>query len=577
MRNFIGRKEFFRLMSYMKPRMKSYLVGLFGQSIGNAAIYIILAFVLKYLVEAANKGNMDLIYYALKLIGITLLGLVVLLPIFFYYYKKAVRITVVEIKKAVFSKIQRLPIEYFDKNHSGNIVSRFSNDILLAEKAFTEGLREIITTVILGFGSAIIMFVLNWKIALSLLALGLLLTSINLLFAKPIRDISDKIQTNIGFLTERFSDQLAGFYLIKMFKTESLINKRFFEQNEEVKSLSVIRVNKTAVLEGTNYLLSMIGFGGALVIGTIMVISGEVDFSTLIAIVQFQINVSEAFLSIGKCFSTLQISLASAQRIFELLDLEEEKFGDGKVIVQDKNPIIEFNNVVYSYNASKKALDGISISINKGEVIAVIGPSGGGKSTLLKLLLGFYEVSEGEIKLYGKSIGEYSFEQLRNHIAYVPQQSYLFADTIEQNIRCSRSDVTYEEVIEAAKSANAHEFIVASPEGYNLQVEEGGRNMSGGQRQRIAIARAFLKDSQVVLLDEATSALDSENEYKIQEAMQRLMKEKTVIIVAHRLSTIEKADKIFVVDGGKIKEMGNHSELIKRDGIYNALIKNNKY
>ncbi|ADL52197.1 ABC transporter ATP-binding protein [Clostridium cellulovorans] len=568
----IGINEFKRLMSYMKPRMKSYLIGLFGQGIGNAIIYIILAFVLKDLVQAADEGNMSIIFQSLKLIGSTVLLLVIFLPIFFYYYKKAVRTTMVEIKKEVFDKIQKLPIEYFDKNHSGNIISRFNNDTLLAEKAFTEGLREIITTAVLGIGSAVIMFLMDWKITLALLGLGLLLSVINMRFAEPIRNLSDKIQTHNGLLTERFTDQLAGFFIVKMFKTENIVKKRFIKYNNEVTGLAIERVNKTAVLEGTNFFLSMIGFAGSLIIGTIMVIRGEIEFATLAAIVQLQLNISDAFLSVGRCFSTLQISLASAGRIFELLDMDEEAYRVKSELISDISPVIEFKDTVYSYNGIDNVLDKISLTISKGNTVAFVGPSGGGKSTLLKLILGFYTANEGAINLYGKSLYEYSFEEIRDSIAYVPQESYLFSDTIKENIRYGRYDATDEEIYNAAKSANVHDFIETLPNGYDTIVEEGGKNISGGQRQRIAIARAFLKNSPIILLDEATSALDTENEQKIKMALESLMKGKTVIVVAHRLSTIKNADKIFVIDGGRVVEEGNHNELIGREGMYCGLI-----
>jgi ABC-type multidrug transport system fused ATPase/permease subunit len=570
----VGAKDFLRLMTYMKPRMKAYLVGLLGQSIGNAGLYIILAFVLKYLVKAADDRDMSLIFDALKLIGTMLLIVVILLPIFYYFYKKAVRVTIVEIKKELFSKIQKLPIEYFDKNHSGNITSRTTNDILLAEKTFTEGLKEIATTSILGLGSVVIMFILNWKIALSLLCIGCILTAINLKFAEPIRHISDKIQNNLGLLTERFTDELSGFFVIKIFKLGDTTKKKYLDQNEELTRLSVARVNKTAVLDGTNYFLSMIGFGGSLVIGAMMVSAGEIDFSTLAAIVQFQINVSEAFLSIGRCISTMQISLASAGRIFELLDYDEEKQNSDTSNMQNVDEVIQFKNIVFSYNGKDNVLDGISVSIKKGDVVAFVGPSGGGKSTILKLILGFYTASEGELKICGKYISQYSLEELRKNIAYVPQESYLFADTVKENIRYARIDASDQEIIAAAKAANVHDFIETLPNGYDTIIEEGGMNFSGGQRQRIAISRAFLKNSSIVLLDEATSALDSENEYKIQEALETLMKERTVIIVAHRLSTIKKADKIFVVSEGKVKEGGNHDELMTKKGLYYSLVQN---
>lgn len=573
-----GIKEFKRLMEYMKPRMCSYLIGLFGQSIGNASVYIILAFILQELILAAEKKDITLVFGIVKLMGIVLIVLIIFMPMCFYLYKKAVRTTMIEIKEEVFKKIEILPMEYFDENHSGNIILKVSNDILLAEKAYTNGLKEILTTGILGFGSAVIMMYMNWKIACTLLVIGAILLSINMKFAEPIRNLSIKIQEKNGIIMEFFEEQLAGFFVTKLFRKENLIKKQFLDANNNITESTKARVKKFSYLEGTNFILSMIGFGGSLVIGTIMVMNGEIEFAMLGAIVQFQINISEAFLDAGRRFSELQVSLVSSKRIFDLLDLESEN--SGTKILESKNnegPIVEFKNVVYSYRNNQKVLDNVSFKINKGEVIAFVGPSGGGKSTLLKLLLGFYKVDLGEIMLFGENINEYELTTMRDAIAYVSQDSYLFTGTIKENILYGKENAKDEEVIKAAKAANIHEFIMTLPKNYETVIEESGKDMSGGQRQRISIARAFLKNSDIILLDEATSALDTKNEQKIKESLEVLMRGKTVIMVAHRLSTIEKANKIFVINEGKIIEQGTHNELIASNGLYKELIeKSNK-
>lgn len=568
-----GFKEFIRLMKYMKPRLKLYLLGLFGQSISFGSLYIVLAFVLMYLVDAAQKGDMLYIFQALKLVGLTMAILIISVPIFYYIFKYSVRGTMADIKGDAFSKVQRLKLSYFDANHSGEIIARLTNDMLIAEKAYSDNLMEVVTTTLLGLVSAVIMLYVNWKIAVVLIVLGAALSAVNLLFAGPLRRLSGHIQEHKGVMNEQLTNQLSGFFLLKLFEAKGSVKNKFDDENKAVTELSVKRTDKRAILDGTSYFLSKIGFGGTLAIGAIIALKGDVDFSALAAIVQFQLNVNTAFLKIGQYFSNLQISLASAGRIFEILDQEEETQGmntsAGDCIITEK--AIEMKDVVFSYNMEEKALNHYNMLVEKGRVAALVGPSGGGKSTVAKLLLGFYPVSEGEIYIAGRPVSEYSPEKLSRLIAYVPQEAYLFTGSIRENIMLGCISASEEEILTASKAANAHDFIMELPQGYETQVGESGAMLSGGQRQRIAIARAFLKNSPILILDEATSALDSENEQFIKNALDSLIKDRTVIMIAHRLSTIEKADRIYVVHSGKVAEEGTRRELLDKGGLFSYL------
>jgi ATP-binding cassette subfamily B protein len=315
-------------------------------------------------------------------------------------------------------------------------------------------------------------------------------------------------------------------------------------------------------------------FLGISAIGMVMIINNMLTFGKLMAIIQMLNGLMWMFNSLGGFLTQLQGSLAGIDRIFEILDIEEEVSVVSNNLVNvdmdDHHRIIEFENIEFAYEETN-VLNSVNIEVGKNEVTAIVGSSGGGKSTLFKLLLKFYNLKEGCIKVFGKDINTFSLEELRSLIAYVPQDNYLFSGTIADNIAYGKDNATFEQVMEAAKAANAHDFIMALPSGYETEVGERGAHLSGGQRQRIAIARAILKNAPILLLDEATSSLDSESENAVQKALDILMKGRSTMVVAHRLSTIQHADKILVLDNGSIPEVGNHETLLNMNGIYSRL------
>jgi len=323
-----------------------------------------------------------------------------------------------------------------------------------------------------------------------------------------------------------------------------------------------------------------VSFVGIIAIGGWMAVQGQLSWGALIATIQMASGITWMFFEMGSFVTRLQASLAGADRIFEILDMPLEQWGEGKAGATGHGPqkvqkghvtAIEFCDVRFSYNRDNRVLNGFNLAIHQDQVVALVGSSGSGKSTLLKLLLGFYDTDGGEITVFGKSIREYTLEQLRRLIAYVPQDNYLFSGTIRENIAYGKEGASHQEIEEAAKGAFAHDFIMDLPAGYDTQVGERGAHLSGGQRQRIAIARAFLKNSPILLLDEATSSLDSESEQQVQKALERLMKGRTTLVVAHRLSTVQNADIILVLEDGSICEQGDHESLMTLGGSYAKL------
>lgn len=543
-----------------------------GMGFAGTALVIVVAFTLKYMIDAPVKGEMMLLQKAAFLIGITVITAVTVVPFFHYTYKSAIKKTMVDVRKKAYGHIQRLPIAFYDKNHSGDVISRLTNDIQMIEQAYSDQIQTISGTALLGVGSAVFMFILDWRISLILIFTSILLIAVNAWFSGKIRILSDEIQKQLGVFTGCITDLISGFYVMKMFHNEGDISTRLKKSNNDVAELTIKRVNNSAVLDSSNYFLSMINFAGVMCIGAFLTIRNLTDFGTITALVQLQMNVNQAFLSLGTSVAQLQTYLAGAGRVFELLNENIEVERLEKANLEAIDEMVYMKDVRFGYN-DNKVLKGLSISVDKGQIAALVGPSGGGKSTILKLLMGFYSAEKSLIALDGKSVGHYSLEEVRKKIAYVPQDSNLFDGTIRQNIQYGCTTASNEEVVAAAKAAFAHDFIMEFPEGYDKMVGEKGSNLSVGQRQRIAIARALLMDAPVLLLDEATSALDSESEQQVQEALKVLMKGRTVVVVAHRLATIENADIIFVIDEGKVMEMGSHIELLEKKGFYYSFYK----
>ncbi len=557
MKEIVNLKGFARIMNFMRPRMGAYLTGLIFSSSFNTAANMLMAFVLKDLVDAAAGKNLQLLYSALILAVIITVMLCMGYPIFEYIYQGSIRKTIADLRLKLFSNIETISYGHIENIHSGEVISRMNNDLDLLEKSYADDLRNVISVVLAGIGSIILMFTLDWKISSILLAFGAVTLIVNRLFAIPIRNIGKRIQEKVAIITTIMTDMFSGLQTVKILNLKRILMKRHESENTDLAKDTIKKAGITALLDGANFLMEWFNFGGCIVIGSIMVISGQTTFGKLIAIVQLLNGVTNMFSMLGNYISQLQISLVGAERVFELMDKEQEperySLPDTDITIKHNAEIV-FSNVSFSYENGIKALDDISFCIQKGSTAALVGASGSGKSTIMKMLLGFYCPQGGNIAVSGKELKEYPLDLLRNLMAYVPQDSYLFNISIKENIRYGKPDATDDEIIQAAKMAFAHEFIMEQPDGYETLVGERGQSLSGGQKQRIAIARAFLKDAPILLLDEATSSLDSKSEELVKEALTKLMMGRTTITIAHRLSTIANADVIFEVDQGKLVE-----------------------
>ena len=391
-----------------------------------------------------------------------------------------------------------------------------------------------------------------------------------------MRQVSSGVQSSQATLNERLKDMLQGMPIIRAFNLEQCFAEQYAAANAATRQQGMQMVQKQLINSTGNKLFGSSTFMGLLAFASYLMLQGEISPGDVVATVQLSNAISNPIYALGDLWANVQNALGAADRVFQVLDepVEQLTAAASEEVRQATIPEdvhVSLHQVSFSYATGQPVLQDVNLQVASGQVVAFVGPSGGGKSTLFKLLLGFYEADFGECRLWGRPLAHFGLDGLREQIAFVPQDSYLFTGTIYQNIAYGREGASREDIIAAARAANAHDFVSQLAAGYETQVGERGAQLSGGQRQRIAIARALLKDAPLLLLDEATSSLDSESEQLVQEALVRLMQGRTTLVIAHRLSTIEAADSIHVVAAGRVVESGTHQELLQLDGLYRQL------
>jgi ABC-type multidrug transport system fused ATPase/permease subunit len=475
------------------------------------------------------------------------------------------------IQENLLESFMKLPMSYYNDNHTGDLQSRLTSDLTATYGAMSFFLISPINFLSFGMVSIIMIAYINLQIALICAILVIASLLVNSVFLKHIQKNSRKIQKSLGQATACYSDIINGISIIKIFNLQDWAINKFKRENDRILSwgqkLTFIDSNQHAV----NGIIDCICKFGILGISALYLAKGQITVGSLLAITKYASILVFAFNSVSRVTGRILRCLAGAERTLEIIDGPMEEYIKASVKHNTASKeVLVFDNISFAYKNGTKVISCISESIVEGETIALVGPSGVGKSTIMKILMGFYRLEEenGRILLYGRLLNEYTLEEIRSYITYVPQSSYLFSGTIRDNILYGKENAAEEEIIEAAKAAYAHDFIMKLPEGYNTQVGERGNFLSGGEKQRIAIARALLKNSAILLLDEPTASLDSESEQEIQKALDTLMKNKTVIVVAHRLSTIKSSDRIMVLENGQIVEKDNHEELMKLNKRY---------
>jgi len=475
--------------------------------------------------------------------------------------------TVAKMRTDLFAKLEKLPINYLDKHKSGDLMSRVTND--LDNVSFM--LNNCFNKIIQGFLTIILSLAFMFIISPILTFISLLMIPVILFIVKKVNDISRKQfvkqQNCLGAVNSFVEEHLSSQKVVKAFNREEKVKDNFNEVNEKLKKEGFKAQAYAAIVMPLMNSISNINMAITCVFAGVMTINGSISIGNIVTFIKIDQGFIDPFIEVAQQFNLIQAGLAGAERMFQIIDEDVENFEVGEKI-RDVYGHIEFKNVKFSYNKDIPVIKGISFEVQPGEVIAVVGPTGNGKTTIINLLTRFYDIDSGEILLDGKNIKDINKQSLRNILGVVLQDTVLFSDTVNNNIRFGKLDATDEEIEKVAKFVSIDKFIERLPERYNTLLSEDATNISVGQRQLINIARVVLNDPKILVLDEATSNVDTRTEIKIQEAMTNLLKGRTSIVIAHRLSTIRNADKILVINDGQILEAGTHNELIAKRGSY---------
>ncbi|MFD1631981.1 ABC transporter ATP-binding protein [Pseudopedobacter beijingensis] len=569
------------LLSYLQPYKWKFIIGFLFLLLSSLTGLLFPALV-KVMVEVAqgNPSEYGLPGTVSGIGGIAFFILFIQAFVSFFRIRLFVEVSekaLADIRRDTYFKMITLPMGFFANRRVGELNSRLSADLSQIQDTLTTSIAEMIRQIIMLIGGVTFLIIISTKLTLFNLAILPIIVVAGVVFGKAIRNISRKAQDQLADSNTIVEETLQGISNVKAFVNEAYEANRYDKSLRQVVQIAL----KGATYRGgfASFIIFCL-FGaimGVMWYGSYLVEQGMLNVSDLLAYMLYSVFVGAAMGTFPEIYANVQKAVGASERVLEILEEKTENISihpENNKIKEKIEGNLAFEHVEFSYPSRKEiiVLNDVSFEANAGEKVAIVGSSGAGKSTIAGLILKFYDIQKGKILFDGKSADDYALTDIRNQIAIVPQDVILFGGTILENIAYGKLDANKEEIIKAAQQANAHNFIMSFPEGYDTVVGERGVKLSGGQRQRIAIARALLKDPAILILDEATSSLDSESERLVQEALETLMKGRTSIIIAHRLSTIREADKIIVLDKGQIAEVGTHAQLIqKEEGIYKHL------
>jgi ATP-binding cassette subfamily B multidrug efflux pump len=560
---------FLRLMSFAKKYKRNFIIAA-TSTILLSGVALLTPIILKDTVDLyiANKDSQGLINSILLML--TVLVLEVLLRFVFIYYANWVGQHIIrDIRAKTFRHILQFRMSFFDKNSVGKLVTRVVSDIETIAAFFSSGVFTIVSDVLQMFAVIIVMFFINWKLAFIAIAVLPILLYATKVFQKAIKATFQEVRNQVANLNGFVQERVTGMKIVQLFNREKIEYDNFNAINNKHKEAYIKTIWYFSIFFPIAEILSSIGIGLVVWFGSKQVVGGAVPGpGTVMAFVQMAQMLFRPLRQIADKFNQLQMGIVSGERVFKIIDTDSAISKNGTIAAENLKGNINFKEVRFSYIEGEEVLKGINLDVKSGQTVAIVGATGAGKSTIINLLNRFYEIDSGTICIDTVAIDAYKLESLRNQVAVVLQDVFLFSDSILNNITLKESSISKDEVVKAAKQIGIHDFIMTLPGDYNYNVKERGAMLSSGQRQLIAFLRAYVSKPSILILDEATSSVDAYAEQMIQHATETITKDRTSIVIAHRLATIKQADKIIVMDKGLIVEEGTHAELLEREGGY---------
>lgn len=561
-----------RLLGYLGRHRGFAAIGIGALLLGLGLQLTVPLFIRQVIDRGILGGDiMVLLWSSLAVVGLTLLQSIFNYGRTYLLETLAQRVAY-DMRNDIFRHLQRLSFSYYDQVQTGQIITKVLEDTSVIRQFFSMAIRSVLITSLLLVGVSVVLFVLDWRLALASLAVMPVIAILAVVMGVKLRPLFRQVQDRFGIVTGLMQENLSGVRVVRAFAREPYEMERFTDAAQRFNQANMVVIRIWAFRNGLLHFLSLLSMVAVLLYGGWLAIIGLTTVGTLVAFSRYLAILAEPLQNLGMIVNIIARTMASGERIYDILDVKPEIVSRGGARdISDMHGHVRFEHVDFSYQRGQPVLTDITLDAPPGSVVALFGPTGAGKSTLTALLPRFYDVTAGRVLIDGHDVRELELDSLRRNIGIVLQETLLFSATVRENIAFGRPDATEEEIIRAARAAQAESFIMDLPDGLDAIIGERGVNLSGGQKQRLAIARALLINPRILILDDATASVDTETEHEIQLALKELMRGRTTFVIAQRLLTLKQADEIIVLDGGRIVQRGTHAELVEATGLYHHI------